>query len=209
MKGLFITFEGPDGSGKSTQINMLKEYFESKGESVLITREPGGTFISEKIRNVILDPENKGMNSVCEALLYAASRAQLMGEVIIPALERGQNVICDRFVDSSIVYQGYARGLGGEMVENINRYATQGKEPDATFLIMISPEEGIKRKNKDRELDRLEQENILFHKKVFEGYNMIKGKYSRIIEIDGTQEVDSIHQTIIRKIGLINKEGAR
>jgi dTMP kinase len=198
MKGIFISFEGPDGSGKTTQIVMLREYLETTGRDVLLVREPGGTKISEKIRNVVLDNDNIGMNPVCEALLYAASRAQLTQEVIIPALDSGKVVICDRFVDSSIVYQGIARGLGEEMVGNINRYATAGREPDITFLISISPEEGIRRKNNERELDRLELEDIDFHRKVYEGYKKLKANYDRIIEIDGTLEINDI-QTIIRE----------
>lgn len=203
MKGIFITLEGPDGAGKTTQIKMLKEHLEEKGFEVLITREPGGTKISEKIRHVILDPENKEMNSVCEALLYAASRAQLVGEVIIPALESGKVVIADRFVDSSIVYQGIARELGEDMIENINRFATTGREPNITFLINISPEIGIQRKHSDGKLDRLEQENIMFHNKVHEGYNKLKGKYSRIIEIDGAQDIEIIQGIIRSKIDSI------
>lgn len=198
MKGIFVTFEGPDGSGKTTQVTLLKDYFKSLGYEVLITREPGGTNISEKIRRLILDPENKEMGAVCEALLYAASRAQHMYEIIIPALNAGKMVICDRFVDSSIVYQGYARGLGDEMVGNINEHAIQGRTPDRTFLITIPPEVGIKRKNSDGALDRLEQEDIQFHKKVYEGYNRLKGKYERIMHIDGTQDRDKI-QSIIRE----------
>lgn len=208
MKGIFVTFEGPDGSGKTTQVNLLKEYFNSLGYEVLITREPGGTNISEKIRKLILDPENKEMGAVCEALLYAASRAQHMHEVIIPALNLGKMVICDRFVDSSIVYQGYARGLGDEMVGNINEYAIQGRTPDRTFLITIPPEVGIKRKNSDGALDRLEQEDIQFHKKVYEGYNRLKGKYDRIMHIDGTQDINKIQDIIREDINkIIKKEG--
>lgn len=208
MKGIFVTFEGPDGSGKTTQVNLLKEYFNSLGYEVLITREPGGTNISEKIRKLILDPENKEMGAVCEALLYAASRAQHMHEVIIPALNLGKMVICDRFVDSSIVYQGYARGLGDEMVGNINEYAIQGRTPDRTFLITIPPEVGIKRKNSDGALDRLEQEDIQFHKKVYEGYNRLKGKYDRIMHIDGTQNINKIQDIIREDINkIIKKEG--
>lgn len=203
MKGIFITLEGPDGSGKTTQIKMLRDYLEEKGFEVLITREPGGTKISEKIRNIILDPENKEMNGACEALLYAASRAQLVGEVILPALREGKVVIADRFVDSSIVYQGVARELGEDMIENINRFATSGKEPDVTFLINISPEIGIQRKHSDGKLDRLEQENIMFHNKVHEGYNRLKGKYSRIFEIDGTQSIEDIQYIIRNKIDSI------
>jgi dTMP kinase len=206
MKGIFISFEGPDGAGKSTQLRLIKEYLEKKGFDVLVTREPGGTQISEKIRKVILDPENKEMSSVCEALLYAAARAQLVNEVIIPALESGRIVIADRFVDSSLVYQGFARGLGEDMIENINRYAIQGQEPDVTFLITLPPEVGLSRKNKAGKLDRLEQENILFHKKVLEGYNNIKGRYSRIVSIDGTLGIDEIHGNIREKIdSILNK----
>jgi dTMP kinase len=208
MKGIFVTFEGPDGSGKTTQVNLLKEYFNSLGYNVLITREPGGTPISEKIRDLILDPENKEMGAVCEALLYAAARAQHMHELIIPALDMGKMVICDRFVDSSIVYQGYARGLGEEMVEIINGYAIQGRTPDRTFLITIPPETGIERKNSDGALDRLEQEDIQFHKKVFEGYNRLKGKYDRILHIDGTQDINKIQGIIRQDINkIIKKEG--
>jgi dTMP kinase len=208
MKGIFVTFEGPDGSGKTTQVNLLKEYFNSLGYDVLITREPGGTPISEKIREVILDPENKEMGATCEALLYAAARAQHMYETIIPALDMGKMVICDRFVDSSIVYQGYARGLGEEMVETINGYAIQGRTPDRTFLITIPPEIGIQRKNTDGELDRLEQEDIQFHKKVYEGYNRLKGKYDRILHIDGTQDINKIQDIIREDINrIIKKEG--
>jgi len=196
MKGLFITFEGPDGSGKSTQITRLKEYLSSKGYDVLLVREPGGTRISEQIRSVILDTENKGMHPICEAMLYAASRAQLTHQVIIPALEEGRMVIADRFVDSSIVYQGYARGLGEEMVATINSYATGGLAPDITFLINIPAEVGIARKNNQQKLDRLEEEGISFHKKVHEGYNRLKDKNNRIVEIDGTKSIDEIAREI-------------
>jgi dTMP kinase len=200
MKGLFITFEGPDGSGKSTQITRLKEYLTSRGYDVLLVREPGGTRISEQIRNVILSTENKGMNPICEAMLYAASRAQLTHEVIIPALQQGRMVIADRFVDSSIVYQGYARGLGEEMVGTINSYATERLEPDVTFLINIPAEVGIARKSSQKKLDRLEQESISFHKKVHEGYDRLKVKSSRIVEIDGTKNRDEIEREIIDTI---------
>lgn len=196
MKGLFITFEGPDGSGKSTQITRLKEYLSSKGYDVLLVREPGGTRISEQIRSVILDTENKGMHPICEAMLYAASRAQLTHQVIIPALNEGRMVIADRFVDSSIVYQGYARGLGEEMVATINSYATGGLAPDITFLINIPAEVGIARKNNQQKLDRLEEEGISFHKKVHEGYNRLKDKNNRIVEIDGTKSIDEIAREI-------------
>ena len=148
------------------------------------------------------------MGAVCEALLYAASRAQHMYELIIPALDKGKMVICDRFVDSSIVYQGYARGLGEEMVGTINGYAIQGRTPDRTYLITIPPETGIERKNLDGALDRLEQEDIEFHKKVYNGYNRLKGKYDRIVHIDGTQDINKIQDIIREDINkIIKKEG--
>lgn len=200
MKGLFITFEGPDGSGKSTQITRLREYLLSRGYDVLLVREPGGTRISEQIRSVILDTDNKGMNPICEAMLYAASRAQLTHQVIMPALEEGRMVIADRFVDSSIVYQGYARGLGEEMVKTINSYATEGLEPDVTFLINIPAEVGIARKSNQKKLDRLEQESIEFHKKVHEGYDRLKSGKSRMIEIDGTKNREDIQREIVEII---------
>lgn len=150
MNGILIVFEGMDGAGKTTQIQLLKRYFEDKDIEVVVTREPGGTKIGEKIRNVILDVENKEMDDICEALLYAASRAQLVNEVIIPSLNSGKVVICDRFVESSIVYQGYARGIGEDKIEIINNIATKGIVPDAVFLLMLPAEEGIKRKRKKR-----------------------------------------------------------
>lgn len=206
MKGIFITFEGPDGSGKTTQINLLTEYFKKRGKEVVVTREPGGTKISEKIRDIILNPENKGMSSICEALLYAASRAQHVYQVIKPSLNEGKIVICDRFTDSSVVYQGYARGLGEDTIENINYFATDGIEPDITFLLTLPAEAGIKRKTNDGNLDRLEQESLEFHKKVHDGYNKLKARHKRIIEIDGTLSIDSIHSIILEKIKNYEKE---
>lgn len=134
MKGKFVTFEGCEGVGKSTQLKQLKEYLDKTGQPAIFTREPGGNKISEQIRSVILNPENTEMNAMCEALLYAASRAQLVDEVIKPALDRGELVICDRFLDSSIAYQGGARGLGIENVLEINRHAIQGCMPDLTVF---------------------------------------------------------------------------
>ena len=170
MSGLFITIEGTDGSGKTTQLGLLKEYLENKGFSVVCAREPGGTVISEKIRNIIIDKEYKKMNAKTEALLYAASRAQLVSEVIVPTLKKGDIVICDRFIDSSIVYQGDARKLGFENISSINFFATDGIEPDITFFLKLDPEQSIERKKKQEELDRIESENLYFHKKVFYGY---------------------------------------
>ena len=159
-QGLFITMEGPDGSGKSTQIEAIKRFFEDRGERVVITREPGGTQISEKIRALLLDRDNAEMDSMAEALLYAASRAQLVAQVIKPALEEGTHVICDRFVDSSIAYQGFGRGLG-DSVAVINAYAVNNCMPDATFLMKLNPEIG-KSRIRTSEQDRIEMEKLEF-----------------------------------------------
>ena len=186
-RGVFITFEGPDGSGKSTQVKLLAEYCNAHGYNVLLTREPGGTPISENIRNLILDPKNKEMVSSTEALLYAASRAQLVAQVIKPALEAGQIVICDRFLDSSIAYQGYARGLGDD-VRVINEFAIQGLQPDMTFFMNLDPEIGMSRVELGGYKDRLEQEAMDFHRKVYEGYLEVSKIYKdRYINIDASK----------------------
>jgi dTMP kinase len=204
MKGLFITMEGPDGSGKSTQILKLKGYFEEKGYDVLVTREPGGTRIGEEIRKIILDKNNSEMDNVTEALLYAASRAQHVAEVIKPAIDMGKIVICDRFVDSSIVYQGIGRKLGIELIEQINKAAVKNYMPDMTFLFKLSPEVGIKRKIDQGDQDRLECERIDFHERVFRGYIMLKERYPhRIRSIDASKSIQDIHREIIKYISEI------
>ena len=197
-KGLFISIEGPDGSGKSTQISLLRKYFEERGTDVVLTREPGGTPISEKIREIILDKNNKEMDAMTEALLYASSRAQHVAEVIKPALEAGKIVICDRFIDSSIAYQGYGRGLG-DCVRVINEYAVRGCMPDVTFLLEMDPKIGKERISADDQ-DRLEQEKLEFHKKVFDGYMEIEKKIDRIIGIDAARSIEEISADIIKHI---------
>lgn len=197
-KGLFISIEGPDGSGKSTQISLLRKYFEERGTDVVLTREPGGTPISEKIREIILDKNNKEMDAMTEALLYASSRAQHVAEVIKPALEAGKIVICDRFIDSSIAYQGYGRGLG-DCVRVINEYAVRGCMPDVTFLLEMDPKIGKERISADDQ-DRLEQEKLEFHKKVFDGYMEIEKKFDRIIGIDAARSIEEISVDIIKHI---------
>ena len=199
MRGLFISFEGPDGSGKSTQIELLKEYLEKKGFDCIVTREPGGTAISEQVRKILLDPENKGMGYMTEALLYASARAQLMHEVILPALESGRAVICDRFVDSSAVYQGIARGLGVEEVYKMNSYATQGVLPQLTIHLDLPASVGIARKKDQKELDRMEQEADSFHEKVARGYRELAALHpERITTIDATRPIEEIHKEIIK-----------
>lgn len=198
-KGLFISVEGPDGSGKSTQIDLLKKYIEDHGRTVVFTREPGGTPIGEKIRTIILDPENAEMDPLTEAMLYAASRSQHVREVIRPALQRGDVVICDRFVDSSIAYQGFGRELG-QVVAIINSFAISECVPDVTLLFKLDPTVGISRIK--RAQDRLEKEDLEFHKRVYEGYLEVeKANPERVIGIDAGREIEEIHKEIIDKIG--------
>lgn len=200
MRGRFFVLEGPDGSGKSTQVELLKEYLQEKGYKCIITREPGGTVIGEKIRNLILDPDHKEMSDVTEMLLYAASRAQLMKEVVGPAIENGIMVLSDRFVDSSIVYQGIARNLGIETVDQINRPGIGEYKPDKVLYLDISEEEGIKRKKAQKKLDRLEQESLDFHHMVSEGYRKVLSDRSDVIRIDAEGSVEVIQDTIRKEI---------
>ncbi len=201
MNGIFISMEGPDGSGKSTQIELLKKYFEDKGIECVITREPGGTRISEAVRGVILNKDYTEMDYMTELLLYASARAQLVSEVILPALEEGKCVISDRFVDSSAVYQGIARGLGVETVYEINKYATRNRFPDKTFLLDLPAEVGIARKKDQKDLDRMEREKLSFHEKVAQGYrDMAERDSERIVRIDATKSVEEIHEAIITEV---------
>ena len=201
MNGIFISFEGPDGSGKSTQIALLKEYLENKGYDCLVTREPGGTKISEQVREILLDPANKAMGYMTEALLYASARAQLMHEVILPALEAGRAVICDRFVDSSAVYQGIARGLGVDEIYKLNAYATEGVLPQLTIHLDLPASVGIARKKDQKDLDRMEQEASSFHEKVAQGYRDIaKLAPDRIRSLDATLPIRDIHSRIVELV---------
>lgn len=204
MKGLFITIEGGDGSGKSTQIKLLYEFLENKGYDMVLTREPGGTLISEEIRKVILNKDYMEMSDMTEALLYAAARAQHVHQLVRPQVAKGKIVICDRYVDSSIVYQGYARGMGIEAIETINRFATGGLKPDLTVLLQISAEEGIKRKSSQQELDRLELQKLEFHLKVAEGYQMMAEREpDRILMIDASKSIEEIGNLIQSKVELL------
>ena len=206
MNGIFISFEGPDGSGKSTQIALLKEYLENKGYDCLVTREPGGTKISEQVREILLDPANKAMGYMTEALLYASARAQLMHEVILPALEAGRAVICDRFVDSSAVYQGIARGLGVDEIYKLNAYATEGVLPQLTIHLDLPASVGIARKKDQKDLDRMEQEASSFHEKVAQGYrDLAKLAPDRIKTVDATKDIAAIHAGVVELLDpLIN-----
>jgi len=198
MKGYFISVEGGDGSGKSTQIRKIETYLQEKGLEYILTREPGGTPVAEKIRELILDPANKALTGRAEMLLYAASRAQHVEEKILPALAEGKVVLSDRFTDSSIAYQAYGRGLG-DMVAEVNRIATGGKEPDLTIFLNITPAAGMARKNNQdgHELDRLELEKATFHETVYEGYlALAKESGGRIADIDADRPAEEVFADI-------------
>lgn len=201
-RGLFITIEGGDGAGKSTQIENIKKYFENKDYKCRITREPGGTPIGEKLREILLDPANKEMSGTTEMLIYAASRSQHVAEVIRPAVECGEIVICDRYVDSSVAYQAFGRNLG-DAVWEVNKYATSGCMPDITFWMDIDPEAGRKRivTRENPKLDRLEQEKLDFHYRVYEGYKSISEKHpDRVKRIDATRTIEEIKDEIYRHL---------
>ena len=193
-RGKFITFEGPDGSGKTTVSTQVVERLKKDGFPVILTREPGGIAIAEQIRNVILDPANTAMDDRTEALLYAASRRQHLVEKILPALEEGTNVISDRFVDSSLAYQGCGRHIGIEPVMEINRFAIEGNMPDYTIFLDIDAETGLERIHKGRTyLDRLDQEKLSFHMDVWNGYRQIIDMYrDRMIIIDASREPEHV-----------------
>ena len=181
--GLFITIEGNDGSGKSTVIQSLKEQLAKLNLEVCYTREPGGSYVAEKIREVILDNDNIAMDDKTEALLYAASRRQHLKETVFPALEEGKIVVCDRFIDSSLTYQGIARGLGVDEVLNMNMFATEGFMPHLTIYLLVDPKIGLERKSHQKELDRLEHEKLEFHEKVYNGYLMLADRFKDRVRI--------------------------
>lgn len=200
---LFITLEGPEGSGKSSALKIVTEKLKELNYSVVITREPGGTPISEQIRNVILDKSNTMMDSRTEALLYAASRRQHLVEKIWPSLKEGKIVFCDRYLDSSLSYQGYARGLGVEKVLKVNEYATEGTFPDITFLFDIDPKIGLERisKNSSREVNRLDVEKLSFHQKVREGYLELSKRFpNRYIVIDASSPLEKVADEVLKNI---------
>lgn len=201
--GKLITFEGGDGSGKTTMIKKLSAHLEDKKIPYLMTREPGGIDIAEKIRSIILNPEHTTMDARTEALLYAAARRQHLAEKVIPALQNGVMVLSDRFVDSSLAYQGYARGLGMEEVRSINEFATDHLSPDLTLYFDISPEQGLARiaANQGREVNRLDMENLSFHDKVREGYLILaKQEPNRIQIIDASLSQEEVFCSLITKL---------
>lgn len=202
-RGVFITVEGPEGAGKTTVLTKVGEQLKKEGYSIVLTREPGGIPIAEQIREVILNRDNTKMDPRTEALLYAAARRQHLMEKVVPALKEGCIVLCDRFLDSSLAYQGYARGLGIEEVREINHFAIQDTMPELTLFFMIEPEIGLKRieKHKDREVNRLDMEKLQFHHKVYEGYQLlIKNEPDRIKAINANQSFERVYHDTLHQI---------
>ena len=205
--GYFVTFEGIEGSGKSTVARAILERFLQAGLECIITREPGGNEISEKIREMLLDPANTSISPQAELLLYVASRAQLVGEVIGPALESGTSVLCDRFMDASVAYQGWARGLGEDVVADLNSFAVAGAVPDRTYLLDLEVGDGFERGPDRREAegmrsrDRLELEKRTFHEKVREGYLRIASREpDRVAVIDASLPIDEVIEAVLRNL---------
>jgi len=200
-EGRFITFEGSDGSGKTTQARLAAEWLRSCGYDVVTTREPGGCPISERIREIILDVKNTGMSDECEALLYAAARAQHVREVIRPAMKRGAVVLCDRFIDSSAAYQGCGRGLGDELVREINRPAIDGTMPSLTLMYDLPPMKAMERRLSASVPDRIEQEKQAFVERVYEGYlNVAKKHTDRVVLIDADRTIEDIQEDTRREL---------
>ena len=204
VKGKFITFEGCEGSGKSTQLRLLSEYLDKQGISYIMTREPGGSPIAEQIRKIILDGKNMEMCDECEAHLYAAARMQHLKDTVIPALNEGKLVICDRYVDSSLAYQGEARGLGLEYIASINKLAIENYSPDLTVFLNIPPDKAFARKHGADQNDRMERQGLEFHMRVYGGYLKLLQKYPRIcaVECNGTK-----FQTSENIIALLKNKG--
>ena len=205
---MFITFEGGEGAGKSTAIKKIVEKLQKEGREIVLTREPGGTPIGEEIRSIILDKKNTDMDVRTEALLYAASRRQHIVQKIIPSLKEGKMVLCDRFLDSSLAYQGYARGIGIDKVYEMNQFATEGVEPDLTLFFDLDPEEGLRRiaANNNREVNRLDVEKLSFHQKVREGFLLLAKKFPhRFVVIDASQNAQKVFEDAYKEIENILK----
>ena len=205
VRGKFITFEGCNGCGKSTQLRLLSKYLTENSIPHIFTREPGGGKISEAIREILLNGKNMEMTDECEALLYAASRVQHLSDRVEPALSEGKLVICDRYVDSSLAYQAYARGLGLDFVSKINAFALKNYLPDVTIFIDLTPEEAFKRKHGADENDRLEKAGMEFHKRVYDGYKAVAAaEPDRVMCVDGMQTPDEIFADVVK---ILQKKG--
>ena len=195
MQGLFITFEGPDGCGKTTQMKLLAEYLEKKGEEVVLTREPGGKGLGEKVREILLNYDGE-VSDRCESFLFLADRAQNIDIIVNPAVKAGKIVLCDRHIDSTVAYQGYGRGLDIERINMLNNLATNGKKPDLTFVFDVDVETSMKRVGKEK--DRMESAGIDFHNRVRQGYLVLaKQEPNRIKVFDATKSIEEIHDEVI------------
>ncbi len=207
---MFITFEGIEGSGKTTQLKYIQTYFNNRGQECILTREPGGTEIGKKIRSILLDPASKNIFPVSELLLYMADRAQHVKELVIPALSAGKTVLCDRFFDATVVYQGYARGLDVKQIHQLHQWILEGLKPDITLLLDLPPDIGLSRAwaqidngNRDNAETRFEKENLAFHKLVRAGYlELARLEPQRFRVIDATREEDKVRRDIIDAISL-------
>ncbi|OGG14567.1 dTMP kinase [Candidatus Gottesmanbacteria bacterium RIFCSPHIGHO2_01_FULL_39_10] len=197
MKPFFITFEGVEGSGKSTQVGKLASKLREEKYAIEVVREPGGTRIGELIRHITHDRENVDLTAVSEVYLMAASRAQLVREIIRPAMDNGRLVIADRFIDSSLAYQGYGRNLGEDVVTSINKLALDGVFPDITIFLDITPEEGFKRRNGTEKIDRLDLQQKEFYERVYQGYKKLAEKYKdRYVVVGGNKSIDEVADQI-------------
>lgn len=201
MNNLFISIEGLDGSGKTTQMQNIRTYLERKGLNVALLREPGGTEIGEKIRDILLDVRNAEMDQVAEMMLYAASRAQMAAQKIIPLLEKGVTVVCDRYIDSSLAYQGYGRELNFEDVLKVNLIAIRNLLPHLTVFLDVDPETAIRRRQTVSETDRLERETVVFRKRVYQGYQELCRRFpERMISVNGNMVPEEITRCITSHI---------
>lgn len=195
MQGLFITFEGPDGCGKTTQMKLLAEYFEKKGKEVVLTREPGGKGLGEKVREILLNYDGE-VSDRCESFLFLADRAQNIDIIVKPAVKEGKIVLCDRHIDSTVAYQGYGRGLNIDRINMLNNLATNGKKPDLTLVFDVDVETSMKRVGKEK--DRMESAGIDFHNRVRKGYlELAKQEPKRIKVLDATKSIEEIHKDVI------------
>lgn len=203
MTGIFITMEGPDGAGKTTQVKLLGQYLTNQGRQVVFTREPGGTRISEAIRQLVLDPAYGEMADKAEILLYAAARAQHVRELIIPALEEGKVIICDRFIDSTLAYQGYGRGIDPGLIKTVNEMAIEGVKPHLTLVFDLEPGDGLDRiKERQRgKVDRLEGESLAFHQRVRQGFLAIaREEGQRCKVINALEPMEQVHQQVVQRV---------
>ena len=198
MQGLFITFEGPDGCGKTTQMKLLAEYFTKNGKEVVLTREPGGKGLGEKVREILLNYGGE-VSDRCESFLFLADRAQNIDIIVNPAVKQGKIVLCDRHIDSTVAYQGYGRGLDIERINMLNNLATNGKKPDLTFVFDVDVETSMKRVGKEK--DRMESAGVEFHNRVRQGYlELAKQEPQRIKVIDATKSIEEIHKKVVSLI---------